>query len=71
MIKGTVLSSEMDPVKLGSILKEASLFRKIRRLTNGSGSGFFLLLLLDDRRIRIQEAQKHMDLTDPDPQDCL
>jgi hypothetical protein len=26
---------------------------------------FFLLFLLDDRRIRIQEAQKH---SDPDPQ---
>jgi hypothetical protein len=36
---------------------------------------FFLLFLLDDRRIRIriQEAQKHMDPTDPDadPQHCL
>jgi hypothetical protein len=29
---------------------------------------FFLLFLLDDRRIRIREAQKHMDPTDPDPQ---
>jgi hypothetical protein len=41
----------------------------------------FLLFLLDDRRIRIhifdkwirmriREAQKHMDPTDPDPQHC-
>jgi hypothetical protein len=28
---------------------------------------FFLLFLLDDKRIRIREAQKHMDPTDPDP----
>ncbi len=36
---------------------------------------FFLLCLLDSRRIlirmRIQEAQKHMDPTDPDPQHLL
>jgi hypothetical protein len=31
----------------------------------------FLLFLLDDRRIRIREAQKHMDPTDPDPQHCF
>jgi hypothetical protein len=33
---------------------------------------FFLLFLLDDRRIwiriRIRKAQKHIDPTDPDPQ---
>ncbi len=43
-------------------------------------SMFFLLFLLDDRSIRIRasdkwirirEAQKHMDHTDPDPQHCL
>jgi hypothetical protein len=42
-------------------------------------SRFFLLFLLDDKRIRIriQETQKHMDPTDPDPdsdpdpQNCL
>jgi hypothetical protein len=28
------------------------------------------LFLLDDRRIRIQEAQKLVDPTDPDPQHC-
>ncbi len=28
---------------------------------------FFLLFLLNDRRIRIQEAQKHVDPVDPDP----
>ncbi len=28
----------------------------------------FLVFLLDDRRIRIREAQKHIDPTDPDPQ---
>jgi hypothetical protein len=27
---------------------------------------FFLLFLHDDRRIRIQEAQKHVDPVDPD-----
>jgi hypothetical protein len=27
---------------------------------------FFLLFLLDDRRIRIREVQKHMDPTDPE-----
>jgi hypothetical protein len=40
---------------------------------------FFLVFLLDDRRIRIRisdlwgrirEAQKHMDPTDPDPRHC-
>jgi hypothetical protein len=30
----------------------------------------FLTILLNDRRIRIQEAQKHMDPVDPDPQHC-
>jgi hypothetical protein len=46
------------------------------------GSMFFLLFLLDDIRIRIrisdewipiriQEAQKHMDFTDSDPQHCF
>jgi hypothetical protein len=29
---------------------------------------FFLLFLLDDGRIRIREARKHMDPPDPDPQ---
>jgi len=29
---------------------------------------FFLLVLLDDRRIRIRGAQKDIDPTDPDPQ---
>ncbi len=28
---------------------------------------FFLLFLLDDRRIRIRKALKHMDSTDPYP----
>jgi hypothetical protein len=28
----------------------------------------FLLFLLDDRRIRIREAQKHMDPVDPNPE---
>jgi hypothetical protein len=32
---------------------------------------FFLLFLLDDRRIRIREDQKHMDPTDMDPQHRL
>jgi len=32
---------------------------------------FFLLFLLDDGRIRIREAQKHMDTTDPDPEHWL
>ncbi len=31
-------------------------------------SRFFLLFLLDDRRIRIREAQKHVDPVDPDPE---
>jgi hypothetical protein len=44
------------------------------------GINVFLLFLLDDRRIRIRiselwirirEAQKHMDPTDPAPQQCL
>jgi hypothetical protein len=30
-------------------------------------SRFFLLYLLNDRRIRIREAQKHVDPVDPDP----
>jgi hypothetical protein len=30
----------------------------------------FLLFLLDDRRIRIREVQKHMDPMDLDPQHC-
>jgi hypothetical protein len=38
-------------------------------------SKVFLLFLLGDRRIRIQEAQKHVDPVDPDPdsdpQHCL
>jgi hypothetical protein len=35
------------------------------------GIRFFLLFLHDDRMIRIQEAQKHVDLVEPDPQHCL
>jgi hypothetical protein len=31
-------------------------------------SRFFLLFLLNERRIRIQEAQKHVDPVDPDPE---
>jgi hypothetical protein len=29
---------------------------------------FFFLVLLADRRIRIREAQKHVDPVDPDPE---
>jgi hypothetical protein len=32
------------------------------------GIKFFRTILLDDRRIRILEAQKHVDPVDPDPQ---
>jgi hypothetical protein len=35
---------------------------------NSRNRGFFLLFLLDDRGIRIREAQKHVD---PDPEHCL
>jgi hypothetical protein len=30
----------------------------------------FLTIFLDDRRIRIPDAQKHTDPPDPDPQHC-
>jgi hypothetical protein len=59
------------------------IFLKIKsqkEVTKQKESRFFILFLLDDRRIRIrtsdqririQEVQKHMDPTDPDPQDCV
>jgi hypothetical protein len=37
---------------------------------NSRNQGFFVFLL-DDGRIRILEAQKQTDPTDPDPQRCL
>jgi hypothetical protein len=45
--------------------------KKSRRGLRTVGIEVFLLFLLDDRRIRIQEAQKHTDPTDPDPQHWL
>jgi hypothetical protein len=42
-----------------------------KEVTKQYESRFFLLFLLDDRRIRIQEAQKHLDPMDPDPQHWL
>jgi hypothetical protein len=48
----------------------ASFFldKKSKRSHKTIGIMFFLLFLLDDRRIRIRihEAQKHTDFTDPD-----
>jgi hypothetical protein len=47
-------------------------FSKIKspKKSQSSRNQGFLLFLLGDRRIRIQEAQKHVDLVDPDPQHC-
>jgi hypothetical protein len=44
-----------------------------KELTKQQESRFSLLFLLDARSIwiRIQEAQKHTDPTDQDPQHCL
>ncbi len=44
-----------------------SFWRYNKEVKNSSNLGFFLLFLLYDRRIRIREAQKHRDPTDPDP----
>jgi hypothetical protein len=49
-----------------------SSFSKIKsqkEVTKQQESSFFLLFLLGDRRI--QEAQKHVDPVDPDPQHCF
>jgi hypothetical protein len=41
--------------------------KKSKRSHKTVGIKVFLTILLDDRRIRIQEAQKHTDPTDLDP----
>jgi hypothetical protein len=49
--------------------------KKSKRSHKAVGIKVFLIFLLGDRRIRIQEAQKHVDPvdpdSDPDPQHCL
>ncbi len=42
--------------------------KKLSRSHKPVGIKDFLLFLLDEIRIRIQEAQKHTDYADPDPQ---
>jgi hypothetical protein len=49
-------------------LHHFSKIKSQKEVTKQEESRFFLLFSLDDRRIRIQEAQKHMDPTDPDPE---
>ncbi len=44
--------------------------KRSHEVTKQYESRFFLVFLLDDRRTRIQEAQKHMQPTDLDPQHC-
>ncbi len=41
--------------------------KKSKRSHKKVKARFFSLFLLDDRRIRIREAQKHVDPVDPDP----
>ncbi len=41
-----------------------------KEVTKQYRSRFFLLFLLDDRRIRIREAKKFRDPTDPNPEHC-
>jgi hypothetical protein len=45
-----------------------TLFTGHKEVTKWKESKFFLLFLLDDRRIFIKKAQKHID---PDPQHCF
>ncbi len=49
------------------VLFEVSFTSFFKEVTKLSKSRFFLLFLLNDRRIRIHEAQKHVDPVDPDP----
>jgi hypothetical protein len=42
-----------------------SKIKSSKEVTKQKESRFFLSILLDDRRIR--DAQKHVDLVDPDP----
>jgi hypothetical protein len=39
-----------------------------KEVTKQYKSRFFLVFLLNDKRIRMQEAQKHVDPVDSDPQ---
>jgi hypothetical protein len=49
------------------LLNHFSQVKSQKEATKQKKSRFFLLFLLNDRRIRIQEAQKHVDPEDPDP----
>ncbi len=58
-------------------LRHFSKIKKSKRSHKTLGIKFFLLFLLDDRRIRsqiwirIREAQRHVDPVDPDPEHWL
>jgi hypothetical protein len=57
-----------------TLLLEVTFTSKVKsqkEVTIQKKSKFFLLFLLNDRRIRIQEPQKHVVPVDPDPQHCL
>jgi hypothetical protein len=45
---------------------------KVKKMPqNSRNQGFsYYVYLLNDRRIRIREAQKHVDPMDPDPEHC-
>ena len=50
------------------IFQKFSKIKSHKEVIKQLESRFFILFLLDDRRIRIQEAKKHTDPMDPDPQ---
>ncbi len=63
---------------LSCIYRTSLNIKSHKGVTKHQQSRFFLLFLLDDRRIRtsyqwirIQEAQKQSDPTDPNPQHCF
>jgi hypothetical protein len=49
-------------------LHHFSKIKSQKEVTKQRKSRFFLKFLLNDRRIRIQEAQIHVDPVDPDPE---
>jgi hypothetical protein len=53
-------------------LRHLSKIKSQKEVTKQYKARFFLLFLLNNRRIRIQEAQNHVDPdSDPDPQHCF
>jgi hypothetical protein len=69
MLKKTNLEKKFPAYYFLKVILHHFSKKKVKKVTKQQKSRFFLLYLLNDRRIRIpiQEAQKHVDPVDPDP----